>query len=190
MQEYLLELGKGGSVAGVAFNPCGVPSTNQLLYKEVLKNIFVLNQNILGKAVFAAKCSVIARYPFQDTLYGPAVLWTLFGDPALRIKRPGQTGVAEAGPSRPAALQVELTPNPGTRGTAVRCVLPVAGEVSLRLYDAGGRLVRVLYSGHRPAGEFRLSLEPADLGSGVGFVQLRAGERAISRKLVSSDRRP
>ena len=96
MSEYLLEAPNGGSIANVAYCPCGVSSTSQLLYKEFLNNLFKDGEHCLGRAVFAAKCSVIARDPVDDSVYGPAVLWTLLGDPALRVKHTIQNGIEES----------------------------------------------------------------------------------------------
>ena len=91
----LLEHGAGGSIAGTACNPCGSSQGNQLIVKEILKNIYWRNERVLGKAVFAAKCSLIVWYPTNDNYYGTAYLYTLFGDPALRIKYPMNTSIKE-----------------------------------------------------------------------------------------------
>src|SRR5512141_851823 len=123
MSEYLLESGKGGSIANVAYSPCGVSSTSQKLYKEFLDNVFKRNEDCLGRAVFAARCSVIARYPDDDSIYGPAVLWTLFGDPALRIRHRISCAVEEPSPSpgvRTSAFVVSVIPNPCDASTTIR----------------------------------------------------------------------
>lgn len=91
----LLEHSVGGSIAGTACNPCGSTEGNQLIVKEILKNIYWRNERVLGKAVFAAKCSLMVWYPTNDNYYGTAYLYTLFGDPALRIKYPMNTSVRE-----------------------------------------------------------------------------------------------
>jgi len=152
MSEYLLESGDGGSVANVAYSPCGVSSTSQLLYKEFLNNLFRNDEHCLGRAVFAARCSVIASNPTNDTIYGPAVLWTLFGDPALRIRHRISSAVEELRPGlgiRASAFVASVTPNPCDASTTIRFSSLLTNPYSLSVYDASGRIVcsrRVVHS--------------------------------------------
>jgi hypothetical protein len=97
-----------------------------LLISGVLDRVYNHGERSIGRAVFAAKCSLIARYPTQDTLYGPAVLYTLFGDPALRLKHLPPTGVEET--SKPIANSSQPS------ATMLR-------EASGVVYDAMGRRV-------------------------------------------------
>ena len=147
MSEYLLESGKGGSIANVAYSPCGVSSTSQKLYKEFLDNVFKRNENCLGRAVFAARCSIIARYPDDDSIYGPAVLWTLFGDPALRMRHRISSAVEEFRPGlgvRASTFSISVTPNPCDASATVSLSSTLPAPNSLSVYDASGRAV---YSG-------------------------------------------
>ncbi len=144
MSEYLLESGKGGSIANVAYSPCGVSSTSQLLYKEFLNNLFVQNEQCLGRAVFAARCSIIARYPDDDSIYGPAVLWTLFGDPALRMRHRISSAVEELRPGlgvRASTFSISVTPNPCDASATIGLSSPLPAPYSLSVYDASGRAV-------------------------------------------------
>ena len=184
MNEYLLELGKGGAVACVAYNPCGTEAASQMLRREVLNHVYLEGERILGKAVFAAKCSVIARYSTQDTLYGPAVLWTLFGDPALRIKRPAPTAVSRTPGPTPTRLALRVSPNPVGRGAIVCYSLPGSGSIDLTLLDVAGRTVRVLASGRRSAGNFTLRLDNAELAPGVYLARFRVGRQVLTGKVV------
>jgi hypothetical protein len=184
MNEYLLESGAGGAIACVAYNPCGTETASQLLREEVLNHVYLEGERILGKAVFAAKCSVIARYPTQDSLYGPAVLWTLLGDPALRIKRPAPTAVSEPPGRTPTALVLRVTPNPAARTASVMCCLPRSGDIDLALLDVAGRTVRILISGRHAAGELRLPLNEIGLFPGVYLVRLRANHQVLTGKVV------
>jgi hypothetical protein len=146
MSEYLLESGKGGSVANVAYSPCGVSSTSQLLYKEFLNNLCGRNEHCLGRAVFAAKCSVIASDPTNDSIYGPAVLWSLFGDPALRIRHRISSAVEEPDPKlgvRTSEFGVSVSPNPcdATVRVSFAPQLQPATCKLVTIYNASGRLV-------------------------------------------------
>ena len=141
MSEYLLESGAGGSIANVAYNPCGVSSTSQLLYNEFLNNLFKRGEHCLGRAVFAAKCSIIARYPNDDSLYGPAVLWTLLGDPALRIRHRVTRGIEEDLKPQAPSCKLTISPNPCNRSTTLCLSSPLPIPYSLSVFDASGRLV-------------------------------------------------
>ena len=137
-----------------------------------MKNIFWRDERVIGRAIFAAKCSVIARYPTNDTYYGPAVLYTLFGDPALRVKLRMLTGLAAAPVSPVPARSLEIRPNP-TRGTSVvRYELTEPGHVTLRLLTCTGAVAGVLVDGSRPAGENCCAVDTKNLAAGVYVVQL------------------
>ena len=66
-------------------------------------------------------------------------------------------------------------PNPFSDGTDLRLLLPSAGNVSLKLYDALGREVRTLVDGHRGAGTIVVHIDGADLIAGHYTAQLVAG---------------
>jgi hypothetical protein len=153
-----------------------------------MNSIFRQNERILGQAIFAAKCSVITRYPTDDYYYGPAVLYTLFGDPALRIKMPLPTSADERR-SLPISDNLNVAPNP-MRGTAVvSYVLTGPAHVNLRLYDARGALVRILAAGEGQAGRHSVGFSPTGLPSGVYFVDFTTTSRStpgdrLTRKLT------
>jgi hypothetical protein len=180
----LLDSGKGGSIANVAYNPCGVLNTSQMLAKEFLQNVLWHGERCLGRAVFAAKCSVIARNPDDDNIYGPAVLWTLFGDPALRVKHRILTGVEEGAKPQAPGCNLTVSPNPARTSLAISYALPVAGPVSLRLYDESGVLVRTVLSGHRDAGTYVAGVSPSVLKPGIYFVRLEAGRTDLVQKFA------
>lgn len=169
----MLESGRGGVIAAVAHNPCGVASTNQALCADVLNRMLVEGENVLGRAVFAAKCSMIARNPADDNLYGPAVLWTLFGDPALRVRWGRSTGVGEsrAGDSRFEIpdFRLQIVGSPARGAVRVRC--GAAGR--LALFDACGRQV---WRSRVEPGEVRL--DAGGLAPGVYTARLSAQGRA------------
>jgi hypothetical protein len=155
-----------------------------MLAKEVLQNLLIHGEQCLGRAVFAAKCSVIARNPTADTIYGPAVLWTLFGDPALRVKHRILTGVEER-PTPPSGCPtLDARPNPTRGSLSISYALPVAGPVSLRLYDESGVLVRTVFSGHRDAGTHVAGVSPPVLKPGIYFVKLEAGRADLVQKFA------
>ncbi len=186
MSEYLLESGAGGSIANVAYSPCGVSSTSQKLCKELLDNLFRRDEGCLGRAVFSARCSVIARYPDDDSIYGPAVLWTLFGDPALRIRHRAGSSIEEGhGPndsSRPrASCPLSAFPNPCAAAVRVcfSCPRQTANRRLVTVYDASGRLV---YS--EPVRGSSLVIRTSSFPDGVYVVRCTWGVDSASALLV------
>jgi hypothetical protein len=75
---------------------------------------------------------------------------------------------------------VAAVPNPFNPSTRLEYELARAGRVRLRIFDVGGRLVREVDVGHRPAGLSSIPWDGRDsrgrtLGSGVYVVRLEAG---------------
>ncbi|MCP4545823.1 MAG: T9SS type A sorting domain-containing protein [bacterium] len=95
-------------------------------------------------------------------------------------------------PDQPAQgeWRVVNVPNPFNPTTEIRCDLPAAGPVTLRIYDTNGRLVRTLLNGdHHALGELRINWngrgdagEP--LASGVYFYEVEVGEHRTTRKMT------
>ena len=184
MSEYLLESGKGGSIADVAYSPCGVSTTSQKLCKEFLDNLFRRGDNCLGRAVFAAKCSVIARYPDDDSIYGPAVLWTLFGDPALRIRHRISSAVEEPDPRlgvRTSEFGVSVSPNPCDRSATIRFVgsSSIVQRSAFSVYDASGRLVRSV-----PVRNSSFVLSTSSFPAGVYLARCVSGEGCATARFL------
>jgi hypothetical protein len=80
-------------------------------------------------------------------------------------------------------------PNPFNPATRIAFGLAVPGNVRLRIYDAAGRLVRVLVDGHRMGGCYEETWDGRDdagrgVASGVYFYSLQAGAFNETRKMV------
>lgn len=82
------------------------------------------------------------------------------------------------------------TPNPFNPRTTVRFNLPAAADrVTVRIYDAGGRIVRDLHDGGMPAGAHEIVWDGRnDAGSGVSsgvyVLVVRAGAESARIKMV------
>ncbi len=77
-------------------------------------------------------------------------------------------------------------PNPVGDQSMMRYGVPAESFVSLRVFDAAGRLVRVLANGRMPAGDYNTSWDLATnsgqrVGAGVYFVRLTIGSQAFTR---------
>ncbi len=93
------------------------------------------------------------------------------------FNRTDWTGIAERKPAEPALLGLRATPT----GNGARLAFdnPAAGKVSLRVFDAAGRLARsedmTLAAGHH-------TLVFAGTAAGIYFVQLRAAGQTATAK--------
>ncbi len=105
-----------------------------------------------------------------------------FDNVAVKAVASGLTSVPVAG-----SLAVTAFPNPCNPRTTVKLDLPRAGEVSLRVFDLTGRLVRTLHEGPLTAGRHELVWNGDDdsrraLASGVYFYEVKAaGEERIGK---------
>jgi len=88
-----------------------------------------------------------------------------------------------------ASASLAAFPNPFNPRTALRCAVPVAGPVTLRLYDPRGRLVRTLVAGDLAAGVHEVVWDGLDRGgrpcaAGVYVARLQTRDGAATRKLL------
>lgn len=82
-----------------------------------------------------------------------------------------------------------MQPNPAPGATRVGFTQPAAGPVSLDLFDAGGRHVRSLARGHRPAGAQTVTWDGRDdsghrVGAGVYLVRLEASGQVENARVT------
>jgi len=75
-------------------------------------------------------------------------------------------------------------PNPFNPNTTIRYEIPVAGVVTIKLYDLLGREVRVLVNEHKPPGRYQVTFDAGTLASGVYYYRLDAGGFHSVKKLV------
>jgi hypothetical protein len=80
-------------------------------------------------------------------------------------------------------------PNPFNPRTTIEYVMPADGPVRLAVFDAGGRQVRVLAEGRRPAGTHTVAWDGRDgdghlLAGGIYFLRFEAAGVARVGKLV------
>lgn len=80
-------------------------------------------------------------------------------------------------------------PNPFGGATTIEYSIPSDGEVSLAIYDVGGRRLRLLEAGPRVAGVHKATWDGRDdsgrrAAAGLYFYRLNAGERTLTRKVT------
>jgi len=94
---------------------------------------------------------------------------------------------ATAGESGAAPAEYALwrnQPNPLSGSTRIRYALPEAGAVTLRVYDALGRLVATLVDGERPAGTHEAVWQTRGAATGVYVYRIEAGAFSQSERMV------
>jgi flagellar hook assembly protein FlgD len=103
----------------------------------------------------------------------------------------GAGSVTGVGDGMPAMLALQQSvPNPFNPATAIPYDVPEGGaQVSIRIYDATGALVRTLVNEQRPSGSHRvvwdgLNSTGVHVSSGVYFCRMTSGAFAQSRRMV------
>jgi glucose/arabinose dehydrogenase len=97
---------------------------------------------------------------------------------------------AEGRAGAPNGMSLSAYPNPFRRTALLNFELPAGGEASIRVYDAGGRLIRTLAERRvYPAGHQALEWDGLDsagrkAGPGVYFCRIEAGGRTESAKVT------
>lgn len=81
-------------------------------------------------------------------------------------------------------------PNPFNPTTTIKYQIPVEAHVTLKVFDLLGNEIATLVSEEKPAGEFTIQLGFAgggrnyELGSGIYFYQLQAGDFIATKKFI------
>lgn len=122
----------------------------------------------------------------------PGLATALAVDPDEWVLRTTTNSLVTGAPGTPPAPVLALAPNwpnPFNPATTIPFALPRDARVRLAIYDAAGRLVRVLVEGERPAGSHTARWDGTDAlgraaGSGVYFARLTAAGEAAIRPLV------
>jgi hypothetical protein len=100
------------------------------------------------------------------------------------------TSAAGVGDGAPGGLWLApVTPNPSRGAMAIAFALPVAGSVTLGVYDLSGRLVSRLLAGPLPAGNRSVAwsgrnLRGDSVPSGRYIIRLTVGGRTLSRSVT------
>lgn len=131
-------------------------------------------------------------YAGAELCYGGGKLFTLRGNKTNEFWRynadfPLGYGLPKSGPQAEQAaiprLRLSAAPNPFAGRTQLRYSLPAAGRVRLELYDATGRLARVIQDGRQGLGEHVAVLDSDGLARGVYLVRLTTGSGAGARSV-------
>jgi len=81
-------------------------------------------------------------------------------------------------------VKLDIYPNPGDKVFTVKYAISCETPVNLSLYDATGRLVRVLVNEVQKPGSYQRILDLSELAQGVYFVRLSADNQTVVQKLI------
>jgi len=92
------------------------------------------------------------------------------------------------GPTAPMLTAGQAAPNPSAAGTTIEYSIPLAGRVTVRIYNIIGQPVRTLFRGELPAGRHRAEWDGRSdsgrtLNSGLYFCRIECGGRSLVRRL-------
>ncbi len=96
--------------------------------------------------------------------------------------------IAVSIPPKPLTLYQNY-PNPFNPNTSIKFYVPERSDVSLEVFDVGGRLVRTLCRKTLEQGRYSFLWNGVDntgrsVASGVYFYRLKAGKKVVTRKMV------
>ena len=78
----------------------------------------------------------------------------------------------------------ENYPNPFNPSTTIKFSMPEAGNVTLTVYNALGKEIKVLFSGIKREGVHEITFNAGNLPSGVYFYRIKAGDFSDIKKMV------
>ena len=127
-------------------------------------------------------------YTFADDLR----FMNFTGAVKYRLKQIDNDGTTAYSPE--VSVEVDLTPkeyalyqnypNPFNPVTVIRYALPVAGLVTIDVFNAVGEKVSTLLSGEIEAGYHQVSLDASNLSSGIYFYKITSGKFSSVKKMV------
>jgi len=94
------------------------------------------------------------------------------------------TGIEENFEFRISNCGLRIIPNPVAERGIVSYSLAASAEVSLKLYNVAGKLVKTLFTGVKPAGVHEFNLNSHGLPQGTYFLVLQTEGNEVSRAVV------
>ena len=128
--------------------------------------------------------------------YANGALWLLKGNKSPEYWKyiPSASVVASVTPRTTASVMIEhttatnftfdATPNPFTTLTTIRYTVPVAGKVSVKLYNAMGNVVETVTNEYLNAGNYTIRLSANTLAKGVYFLKYSDATNSSELKLI------
>lgn len=80
--------------------------------------------------------------------------------------------------------RLEILQNPFITSTDIKYYIPARNQVSLGIYDMSGRMVKILVSGEKEIGNYKVNFDARGLTAGIYFVELKTGSCRETQKIV------
>ncbi len=145
--------------------------------------------NRVGDAVYKSKLDYLTHHFTNITDFANLFVFNLYGDPAMIWQ--GVTGVEEiANASTPRKFKLyQNSPNPFRLSTKISYLLPVASQVTLKIYDVSGRFVRELANGFSKPGHYTTywdgkSNHGHKVAAGVYFARFETNDFVNTKKML------
>ena len=84
----------------------------------------------------------------------------------------------------PAALDLQVWPNPASYTAAVELSLPEAADVRADVFDVLGRRVASVHDGSLPAGTHRFDVDVSNLSAGLYLVRIESGSAVLAKSVT------
>ncbi|MCZ7557017.1 MAG: T9SS type A sorting domain-containing protein [Bacteroidia bacterium] len=104
--------------------------------------------------------------------------------PAGNIVYKGSASGRESGRHVPDFSLSRNFPNPFNPSTTIQYSIPESAEVTLRVFDASGRIVAELVNGAKAAGSYAVTFDASSLASGVYFYRLEVEGRVLTHSMT------
>ncbi|HMQ70631.1 MAG TPA: T9SS type A sorting domain-containing protein [Ignavibacteria bacterium] len=75
-------------------------------------------------------------------------------------------------------------PNPFNPVTKIKYDLPFEGNVSIKIFDISGRLIKTLINENKVAGRYEVDFHGENLSSGVYYYKIESGDFSQVRKMI------
>ncbi|MCP4547015.1 MAG: T9SS type A sorting domain-containing protein [bacterium] len=179
---------------GLAFNIAGGDGANNQEYPSAINpyngsHVILTYDGSTQNGAVAVDTGVYRMVYFAFGFEGisTAANRTLVMDRVLDWLIPDLTGIEDT-PMVPFTLSQNV-PNPFNPNTKISFNLGQAGDVKLSVFDAQGRLVKVLEEGKRASGEFEVmwdgrNADGATVSSGLYFYRLDAAGETQTKKMM------
>ncbi|NOS85781.1 MAG: T9SS type A sorting domain-containing protein [Ignavibacteria bacterium] len=106
-------------------------------------------------------------------------------DDIALIKYSQLVGIQPVNNLIPESFSIEQNyPNPFNPVTTIKYSLPVSQTVSIKVYDAAGRVAAILLDEFKPAGRYNIEFDGTDHSSGIYFYTIEAGLFRDTKKFV------
>jgi hypothetical protein len=83
-------------------------------------------------------------------------------------------------------LDINFSPNPFTKLTTINYSVPISGNVSMKLYNSSGRLIKTLVNQIQTTGVYSLELKNSllEIPAGIYFIKFETGNQQREFKLI------